>query len=157
MDTQPRFHRAEVVEQNTLIRPQSADRNGDSVGRPGIFGASEGEVTDEEVAKVDETESWESLVCDPCIVEDIDDIGRPHKLPRSYRKPTKQEVLDHLPSHWPFRSWCKHCLAGRAAGSHHKARSDEDKEFARNGVPTISLDHCFLGSEDDAETAHASP
>ena len=27
-------------------------------------------------------------------------------------------------------------------------RSEEDREFSRGRVPTISLDHCFLGSQD---------
>ena len=66
-------------------------------------------------------------------------------------------MLEHLRSHWPYRSWCKHCVRGRAASSHHKARSDEDREFARSGTPTLRLDHRFLGSEEDAESAPSSP
>ena len=116
--------------------------------------------TGQATADADDKESeefWESMICEPCEMEDDEVIGRPVKLPRNFRKPTKQEVLEHLPSHWPFRSWCKHCLAGRAVGAHHKARTDEEREFARSGVPTISLDHCFLGSEGDEDSAHSSP
>ena len=157
MDIEPGFHRAEVIIESTVIRPQTADRDGNPIGKAGIFGASEATGVDEGKKEDDEIRDWwENLICDPC--EDDDEaVGRPHKLPRNYRKPTKQEVLDHLPSHWPFRSWCKHCIAGRAAGSHHQARTDEDREFARGGAPTISLDHCFLGSENDEESAHSSP
>jgi hypothetical protein len=125
----------------------------------GIFGASEKAKDGEsEVGENGETgEWWESLVCEPCEIDDDEAVGRPVKLPRNFRKPTKREVLEHLPTHWPFRSWCKHCLAGRAVGSHHQARSDEDREFARSGAPTISMDHCFLGSEADEGSAHENP
>ena len=50
-------------------------------------------------------------------------------------------------------------VCGRAAGSPHKARSDDDRDFGRERIPTISLDHCFLGSATDEEgkKAHESP
>ena len=49
-------------------------------------------------------------------------------------------------------------MCGRAAGSPHKARSEGDREFGWERIPTISLDHCFLGPADDVEgkTAHES-
>ena len=46
-------------------------------------------------------------------------------------------------------------MCGRAAGSPHKARSDVDREFGRERIPTISLDRCFLGSADDLECKEA--
>ena len=140
-----------------MVRPQSTDRSGEAQVKAGIFGASTVEDASERESSDKEMEEWESMICEPCDIDDDEAIGRPVKLPRDFRKPTKQEVLEHLPSHWPFRSWCKHCLAGRAVGAHHKTRTDEEREFARSGVPTISLDHCFLGSEDDEDSAHSSP
>ena len=154
MDTQSGFHRAEVATLRPIIRPPIDDRNAKPCHRARIFEVHEAEM------KAEETESkefWESLICEPCEAEDDDQPGCPVKLPRSFRKPTKQEVLEHMSSHWPFRSWCKHCVFGRSAGAHHKARSDIDREFARSGVPMISIDHCFLGSADDDTSAHSSP
>ena len=85
------------------------DRDGCPVGKAGIFGASAIEVGCEDGDAKDETvDEWESLVCEPCDAQDDEAMGRPHKLPRDFRQPTKQEVLVHLPSHWPFRSCCKH-------------------------------------------------
>ena len=26
--------------------------------------------------------------------------------------PSRQEMLEHNLTHWPLRSWCKHCVAG---------------------------------------------
>ena len=41
----------------------------------------------------------------------------------------------------------------------HRSRSDEVLEFGRERIPTISFDHCFLGSADvdDDKKAHGSP
>ena len=43
-------------------------------------------------------------------------------------------------------------------GKSHKSRSDDDRKFGRHMIPTISLDHCFLGSVDDDvdKMAHGS-
>ena len=63
-------------------------------------------------------------------------------------RPTRKEFLDHRCTHWPFRSWCKHCVRGRAVCSPHRKKDQEAKDFAQDGrVPTLSMDHCFLGSE----------
>ena len=88
-----------------------------------------------------------------------EDEARQPRLPHNPGRPTKREIAEHCVSHWPFRSWCRHCVCGRAAGSPHKSRSDVDPELGRERIPTISLDHCFLGSADDAEgkKAHESP
>ena len=29
------------------------------------------------------------------------------------KKPTEEEVKEHQLTHLPFRSWCKHCVAGK--------------------------------------------
>ena len=36
-------------------------------------------------------------------------------------------------------------------------RSEEDREFSKGRVPTIRLDHCFLGSEDAGPDGEAVP
>ena len=84
--------------------------------------------------------------------------ARQPRLPHNPGRPTKREIAEHCVSHWPFRSWCRHCVCGRAAGSPHKSRSDDDREFGRDRIPNKSLDHCFLGSVDDDEDkkAHTS-
>ena len=79
------------------------------------------------------------------------------KRPHDPGKPTRKEMEEHLPTHWPFRSWCRHCVSGRCVASPHKSRSQEDKEFPRRRMPTISMDHCFLGSEKSEDMAHGNP
>ena len=79
------------------------------------------------------------------------------KRPHDPGKPTRKELEEHLPLHWPFRSWCRHCVEGREDASPHKSRSEEDKELSQGRIPTISLDHCFLGSEMSEEMARSHP
>ena len=44
-----------------------------------------------------------------------------------------------------------------AVASPHKSRTDEDREFGRRRIPTISMKHCFFGSDEGDETAHRNP
>ena len=57
-------------------------------------------------------------------------------------KPSKKEVDDHERTHLPFRSWCKHCVFGKAQSHPHYRK---DKETL--GVPTISWDHMYMKAD----------
>ena len=46
---------------------------------------------------------------------------------------------------------------GRASASPHRSRTEGDREFSRERIPTISVDHCFMGTAADDESAHSSP
>ena len=50
-------------------------------------------------------------------------------------------------------------MCGRAVIKPHRSRSDEDRAFGRERIPTVSFDYCFLGSadDDDDKKAHGSP
>ena len=72
-------------------------------------------------------------------------------------KPTARERLEHNITHYPYRSRCRHCARGRVASRPHQRMSEEDPEFSKGRVPTISLDHCFLGSEDAGPHGAAVP
>ncbi len=53
---------------------------------------------------------------------------------------TTQEVDEHMMAgHVPFRSWCKHCVMGRAKDDPHFKGSDEVRE-----APRISIDYMWL-------------
>ena len=46
----------------------------------------------------------------------------------------------HRLTHYPFRSWCPQCVAGRAKSwPHYRQEVDDD-----GGIPTICFDYCFL-------------
>ena len=90
-------------------------------------------------------------------VEKFPEVRRPQSL-RNPGQPTRREWEEHQLLHWPYRSWCKHCVCGRAVASPHRNKSDEEREQRRtSGVPTISFDHCFMGTSENAESAHESP
>ena len=68
------------------------------------------------------------------------------RRPRVKRKPiapTKQEVADHFPLHLEYRSWCSHCVAGKAISDRHMSG---DKHEESLGV-TWHSDYAFMGDE----------
>ena len=80
--------------------------------------------------------------------EDADDEDSKPRIVCRPRKPTREEWEAHQATHWPYRSWCPHCVAGKAIASPHRCKSVADKEFQQDRVPTISMDHCFVGEAD---------
>ena len=54
-------------------------------------------------------------------------------------------------SHLLFRSWCPHCVAGKAQDRPHKKRENQGEKQ----IPENVFDYCFLGGKDDAETLAA--
>ncbi len=54
--------------------------------------------------------------------------------------PTRSEFLDHCVTHYPYRSWCKHCVEGRGREFPHRLHG-----ISTRGVPTVSFDYAFVG------------
>ena len=111
------------------MSPRNNDLSGHSGGREGL--CSSGEV-------VEEVECGE---CEANGSEDEETSGadevRVHRLPHNPGRPTKKDIGEHNVTHSPFRSWCRHCVAGRAVSSPHRSRTEADREFARRS----SADH----------------
>ena len=68
---------------------------------------------------------------------------RKHRIARKPVLPTKAEIEEHFPLHLQYRSWCKHCVAGKARSNQH-VKKDESAE--RLGV-TWNADYTFMGGE----------
>ena len=64
----------------------------------------------------------------------------PNVIPKCHKKPTVSEIVAHNRSHTPYRSWCKHCVAGRAPNLPHQPRRPD--QGALNNE--IAADYCFL-------------
>ena len=63
-------------------------------------------------------------------------------------RPTQEEVDLHELTHLPFRSWCAHCVKGKAKGlPHHKSDSNST-------IPVVSIDYTFMrdGKKEDDES-----
>ncbi len=78
------------------------------------------------------------------------------RKPRIARRPllpTKAEVDEHYPLHLNYRSWCAHCVAGKARSNPH-VQSKEDKE--KLGV-TWNIDYAFMSGEHNASVIVLPP
>ena len=76
-------------------------------------------------------------------------------LARAPRGPKKQERLDHEVTHLPYRSWCGHCVRGKAKERGH-LRADRDEGDLGARLPMVCMDYCFYsGGETVSETGAA--
>ena len=63
-------------------------------------------------------------------------------------QPSQDERDAHEANHLPYRSWCRHCVRGKGKSDAHK-QLDAEKQHS---VPTVSMDYCFMGHDDDDKT-----
>ena len=71
--------------------------------------------------------------------------GKTRALPKG---PSAEQMRIHRLTHYPFRSWCPQCVAGRAKSwPHFRQEVDEVGE-----VPTICFDYCFLRDHPGGES-----
>ena len=69
------------------------------------------------------------------------------KALRSPTQPTRKEIQEHVLTHLPPRSWCRHCLRERGTNLPH-FRSKTEGEHV---VPTVSIDYFFMGPSGQEE------
>ena len=50
------------------------------------------------------------------------------KIGKIEKAPSKEEVAMHMVNHIPFRSWCAHCVKGKAHGNMHKSKKTIEVE-----------------------------
>ena len=79
-------------------------------------------------------------VVDKMIGEDEEEgVVAHHRVPY---QPSVEERRRHEVTHWPFRSWCKDCVAGKAKSSPH-FKQTKNKEDGQE-LPTVCFDYMFL-------------
>ena len=66
------------------------------------------------------------------MLTDIEDafIGEEAELPKKVScdlRPSKEEVALHNTSHLPYRSWCPHCVRGKARRRNHRKKVKGEK------------------------------
>ena len=72
---------------------------------------------------------------------------KPLKSPSA---PSRQEMLEHSITHYPFRSWCVHCTRGKCKASQHNISGGSEA----SEVPIVGFDYAFLsdrGSKDEED------
>ena len=72
---------------------------------------------------------------------DDDEEGVKPKFKSTEPRPSKKEVEEHMMTHIPYRSWCPHCVRGKARAKYHKGVKDEKH------VPVVSMDYMFMESQ----------
>ena len=63
------------------------------------------------------------------------------KVKRRPAAPTPREIEEHEASHYPFRSWCRHCVAGSGRLDGHAAVSKDSRD---EGIDTIAVDYGYF-------------
>ena len=107
-----------------------------------------GAPTDHDLMPADELEYPEDEDADAHISdgqgEEAPDVPRV----RDPGEPTQNEIDVHAQTgRANFRSWCPHCVRGRARdGPHHPTRR------AADAIPVISFDYCFFKASAEAES-----
>ena len=62
-------------------------------------------------------------------------------------RPSKEEVDEHNRHHFPYRSWCPHCVKGKGVAS--LLKMVEETVDAKNvRIPLIGMDYMFLGDDE---------
>ncbi len=56
-------------------------------------------------------------------------------------RPGQEEVDEHNVNHIPFRSWCLHCVKGKAVNQGHSRRVDVSE------VPIVSIDYAYVNED----------
>ena len=115
----------------------------------------------------DEETGWASVESAPIRAEairssaaartdDDDDVvdaeGDVVQMPRGIPappEPTTAEIAQHNLTHFPYRSWCPHCLACRRPNTHHRQSS----RSSTRKVPLFCADYCFAKDSHDSEMA----
>ena len=104
-----------------IVRPKNHDTNSEMEEQ------GSGEIEEEEE---EEEERW-------------DEEARKVKTTVDQTLPSEKEVQEHMITHLPFRSWCPHCVRGKAKGMPHRKQENE-KEHT---VPTVSIDYMYFVKE----------
>ena len=60
-------------------------------------------------------------------------------------RPSQQEVDRHNLTHLPYRTWCAHCVKGKAVGSPHR----NVKREGEKSVPTVVTDYMYLNAQEE--------
>ena len=58
--------------------------------------------------------------------------------------PTQEEILEHEVTHWPYRAWCRYCVAACGRRDAHPSCGAEGRD---DGVATLAVDYCFFNDE----------
>ena len=112
-----------------------------------------------------DAEGWENIADGPIEAighGEIDNVGtddevdldsgqcsrRPRGVPEPYTPSAAERALHNL-THWPYRSWCEHCLRSRRPNARHSFSPSSSERT----VPVLVADYCYLRDSRDEDLA----
>ena len=128
----------------------AADGAASDTGKDRKNGKEEG---DDISGGVEPQEEMGDFLCMPCEdregvdaeVEEEAEVQRPAADPG---QPTRAQREEHNLTHFPFRSWCRACVLGRAKDSPSRTVKGV---FAESILPRVRMDYCFLTEDVEKE------
>ena len=73
---------------------------------------------------------------DDSINVDSDEVVQKVEAMPAPIQPTKSQTEAHNLTHWPYRSWCPHCVAARRPNSQHRRVTSEPRREFHSLSPT---------------------
>ena len=70
-------------------------------------------------------------------MEDEEEDCAPRRVAPDPGAPTAEEMEEHRIDHFPYRSWCEHCVAGRGTGEQHRSGPE-------GSLPTVACDYLLV-------------
>ena len=67
-------------------------------------------------------------------------------------QPTQAEIDQHECSHYPYRAWCRYCVAAMGRRDGHSRISSDTRD---DGINTITADYAFFNDGNNAEMSEA--
>ena len=85
--------------------------------------------------------------------EEAEGEARAMRSPTIPITPSQAEVMQHRLQHYPFRSWCPHCVRGKGREDRH-TKSGQKGEFG--GIPKLASDYFYIGIRRPQDRAERS-
>ena len=75
------------------------------------------------------------------IDDDVSGEAQENKVAPDPFMPSPAEVEEHRVTHWPYRSWCRECVEGKALGEHRSHRREHGSRIA-----VVGIDYFYMTS-----------
>ncbi len=95
--------------------------------------AERGESSSREILHADD----EAVKGEVIEMEDEEEDCAPRRVAPDPGAPTAEEMEEHRIDHFPYRSWCEHCVAGRGTGEQHRSGPE-------GSLPTVACDYLLV-------------
>ena len=86
------------------------------------------------------------------VEEETAEEGVAPRMRKAPEDPTKEELDEHYIDHGVFRSWCPHCVRGKAAAYGHRRGEKRVRD-----VPVVGIDYMYMTDRQKPEEESGNP